>query len=237
MDQNKPKRNYIRRKKCLADSIAQIRQTYEFIRAISGPNFPHIDIIKESDSHARLIEAVCWSPHFRMTGEDYSNIMKAKTTELCQALIKQYISPNDLNELGKAHFKTMQAISLNRPVTPQPTPIITPTPTPPSPIVNAALSPGSAPTPGGLIDLLEQPEIQFDVPSPAPETNNSGLSVPFPQINYKSNVAQSLPRLETNYFTMNTFSDDEMLFTTNKPESEFSHTDYSEFFLFSNFND
>ena len=92
------KRNYIRRKKYLNDSANQIKATLEFIQAAKGESFVDQNIQKLAYIHAQAIEAVCWSPHSKLSAEGYQKLMTAKTHELCRMFIKKSVS--DLNHLS-----------------------------------------------------------------------------------------------------------------------------------------
>jgi hypothetical protein len=95
------KRNYIRRKKYLDESTAQIKTTLEFIAAVLGDTPSPCEIQRAAVVHAQAIEAVCWSPRPRPTAEVYQKLMAAKTAELCRALAKQALPSFDMGQLSK----------------------------------------------------------------------------------------------------------------------------------------
>jgi len=95
MSDQKNKRNYIRRKKYLNDSVTQICNTLRIIRDALHEGTADLEIQKRALNHAQAIEAACWSPHSRITEEDYKCIMMAKTRELCFALAKQKVPSID----------------------------------------------------------------------------------------------------------------------------------------------
>lgn len=73
------------------------------------------EITKLATVHAQAIEAACWSPHSRLTAEDYQTLMNAKTRELCIALTKKAVQSFDFTHLIKMpEFKAPE-----RSVTPQ----------------------------------------------------------------------------------------------------------------------
>lgn len=101
MNENKKinKRNYIRRKKYLNDSANQIKATLKIIQAAKGEPFTEQNLQRIAYSHAQAIEAVCWSPHSKLSAEGYQKLMNAKTTELCHMFLKKSFS--DLNHLSQ----------------------------------------------------------------------------------------------------------------------------------------
>ena len=46
---------------------------------------------QKAQQHAQEIEAVCWSPHSKISSTDYEKLMNAKTNELCHMLMKKYL--------------------------------------------------------------------------------------------------------------------------------------------------
>lgn len=107
MDNNQTKRNYIKRKKCLSDATNLIKQTLELIRCLRGPNYFKVDIDKMAAAHGSTIEAACWSPHSKMTAQEYQNLMMIKAQDVSIALIKQHISSAELSGTEKNHLKAI----------------------------------------------------------------------------------------------------------------------------------
>jgi hypothetical protein len=97
----KNKRNYIRRKKYLANCVAQIKAILDFVRLVRGEKLPPMDTQKEAMAHAQAIEAVCWCPHSRLSADNYEKLMAAKTLELCRTLLKKWLPALDLAQLQK----------------------------------------------------------------------------------------------------------------------------------------
>ncbi|KAH0789015.1 hypothetical protein GPJ56_007091 [Histomonas meleagridis] len=124
MEGNKnSKRNYIRRKKYLNDCITQVKATLELVNIARGEKVNIAENQKLALAHAQAIEAVCWSPHSRLSADGYQKLMNAKTNELCRTIIKKSL-PVDLTQLHK-----IVPIIPERPQTPQPSlpvPIIVP---------------------------------------------------------------------------------------------------------------
>jgi hypothetical protein len=85
-----PKRNYIRRKKCLNDSYSVVKSTLAFISRGLGTTISPSDLDSRARGHAEAIEAVCWGAHSsRLTDHAYRQMMAAKTRELCIALLQR----------------------------------------------------------------------------------------------------------------------------------------------------
>jgi hypothetical protein len=95
------KRNYIRRKKYLDESVSQIRTTLEFIGTASREPPDLSELSKLALRYAEGIDAACWSPRPRPTAEVYQQLISAKTAELCRALIAQAIPNFDFGQLSK----------------------------------------------------------------------------------------------------------------------------------------
>lgn len=119
------KRNYIRRKKFLNESMSEIKATLEFIRFARGEKVGTGDSQREAMLHAQAIEAVCWSPHSRLSSDSYQKLMAAKTHELCGTILKKSLPSLDMTQLQKLSSMLLP----ERAKTPQPTlpiPIIPP---------------------------------------------------------------------------------------------------------------
>lgn len=116
MNDAKNKRNYIRRKKYLQDCISQIKATLEFIHLARGETVNPNELQKQAMDHAKAIEAVCWSPHSRLSAESYQKLMSAKTQELCRTIIKKLLPSLDMSQLQKLS----STLGPERAKTPQP---------------------------------------------------------------------------------------------------------------------
>ncbi|KAH0794498.1 hypothetical protein GPJ56_001523 [Histomonas meleagridis] len=117
------KRNYIRRKKYLNDCINQVKATLEFVDIARGEKVNVAENQRLALAHAQAIEAVCWSPHSRLSSDCYQRLMNAKTNELCRTIIKKSL-PVDFTQLQK-----IVPLVPERSQTPQPSlpvPIIVP---------------------------------------------------------------------------------------------------------------
>jgi hypothetical protein len=107
----RPKRNYIRRKKCLNDSASLLKSTLSFINRTQGTQMPLTELDRVSRNHAASIEAACWDPRTNtMTDELYQNLMAQKTRQLCLTLILQSVPQGnaldvlaDIRALGPEH--------------------------------------------------------------------------------------------------------------------------------------
>jgi hypothetical protein len=86
------KRNYVRRKKCLKDSVSLVKHTLAFIHRVQGASPPAAELERQARHHAEAIEAICWDPHTgRVTDSLYQELMMAKTRELCAVLLRQSV--------------------------------------------------------------------------------------------------------------------------------------------------
>jgi hypothetical protein len=138
------KRNYIRRKKYLMESVNQIKATLEFIRIARG-DLPSEDIQKQALAHAQAVEAVCWSPRARLSAETYQRLMASKTQEFCRAILKRAVPGIDFGQL--------QRLTVLRP---ESAPPMLPEPILPIPIIRR-------PAPGDQISETDwaQPVLSF----------------------------------------------------------------------------
>jgi hypothetical protein len=121
-----PKRNYIRRKKCLNDSTSLVKSTLHFINRTLGTDVDPDEVDRIARHHAAAIEAVCWDPRTsRLTDNIYHSLMVSKTRELCIALIVQSLPEPSavqfVRELGNSDFTRQQPL---RPAMQIPMPIL-----------------------------------------------------------------------------------------------------------------
>ena len=90
-----PRRNYIRRKRCLNESIDIIEKTLQIIYQFRKENVDKNEISKRARAHANEVEAACWAPRMKMSDDDYQSLMETKTKELCLVLVKKLIPTVD----------------------------------------------------------------------------------------------------------------------------------------------
>jgi hypothetical protein len=114
------KRSYIPRKKYLNDSIVQIKSTLEFIRLTRKDSGSAEQSHKAAVAHAQSIEAVCWSPHSRLSADGYQRIMAAKTQELCWTLLRTAITSLDLAQLQRLGPQLLEPVVAPPRVIPHP---------------------------------------------------------------------------------------------------------------------
>ena len=96
---NFPRKNYIRRKKCLNESIALIEKTLFCISKIRKDQADKNELTKLARAHANEVEAACWAPRMKMSDDDYQNLMETKTKELCLVLIKKLLPTIDTSRV------------------------------------------------------------------------------------------------------------------------------------------
>jgi hypothetical protein len=156
------KRNYIQRKKYLYDCVSQIKTTLDFIRLARGETVQTASSQSEALAHAQAIEAVCWSPHSRLSAESYQKLMSAKTQELCRTILKKSLTSTDVT-----HLQKLTAMASDQAKTPSPT-----LPVPILPELH-----GHSPSPG------EFPEIEW---SGTFISSFDGFSADFPSLQIES---------------------------------------------------
>lgn len=129
MDKTRPRRIYIRRKRCLQETQKTIFDVLCSIALSQGKEINEEELNKEALEYANTIEASCWSPHLKISDEDFQAITKTKTQDLCQILLKRSLNPiaikaadSTAQEPNKTKLDDIQAI--------QQIPIISQTPPP-----------------------------------------------------------------------------------------------------------
>ena len=120
----KPRRNYIRRKRCFNECTNLIARTLRVIKQAQQEPFTEASINELAASHASQIEAACWSPRSKMTDEDYKALTMSKTIELCYAIIRKSLKLGEQAKLkllifiANPHFK--QSLQRQIPAAPPP---------------------------------------------------------------------------------------------------------------------
>ena len=90
MSTNKPvRKTYIRRKRCLNQSIEQIKDTMIYIMKNTGYRMTESQLLEFAKARAKEIEAACWSPRLKISDKEYSQIVLKKTYQLCNILLVQ----------------------------------------------------------------------------------------------------------------------------------------------------
>ena len=89
MNERKPRRSYIRRKRCLSECTKLIRNTLRQVFSLKCVQMREEDITHAAQKYAREVEAHCWSPRLQITDEAYQRTTIAKARELCQVLISK----------------------------------------------------------------------------------------------------------------------------------------------------
>lgn len=97
------KRTYIRRKRCLSEITATIKNALQFISERNNNEMSDEMIDQLAQQHSSAIEAACWFPKQHMTESEYANLLMGKAKLLCQALIS--------SKVPLANSKTIPAIS------------------------------------------------------------------------------------------------------------------------------
>lgn len=92
---DKPRRNYIRRKRCFNDCVDLIMKTLRIIKQARGEPVSEDEIRNAALCRARQIEAACWTPRSKMSDESYKKLTMLKTTELCTAILRQNLKNID----------------------------------------------------------------------------------------------------------------------------------------------
>jgi hypothetical protein len=92
-----PKHNYIRRRKCLNESVIQVKSTLNFINQLLPTKVDPVGIDLFARQRVRKIEAACWNSHTdNMTDELYQTLLRDNTRQLCLALLAPHLAHENL---------------------------------------------------------------------------------------------------------------------------------------------
>jgi hypothetical protein len=86
-----PRRNYVRRKQFLNESVDLLKKTLECLASSRGELPNPSEISQQALARALEIEAACWTRLARPTNEDYHRMITDKTKDVCRALISKAI--------------------------------------------------------------------------------------------------------------------------------------------------
>jgi hypothetical protein len=81
------RRNYVKRKRYLNESVSLIKKTLEYIATATQSPINPDKITLEATTRAKQVEAACWDSVHRLPDDHYSRLLLAKTRECCFALI------------------------------------------------------------------------------------------------------------------------------------------------------
>lgn len=117
MEDEIPRRNYIRKKKIYEKSYKLIRQTLELINLVKNVKTAPNELNKIAKQHANRVEAACWHPRIGLTDYDYQQSVIDKTQELCDLLINSYAPQvNSIrNLIQKNFFQNFKKGQINSP--------------------------------------------------------------------------------------------------------------------------
>jgi hypothetical protein len=147
----RPKHNYIRRKKCLKESICQVKATLNLINCLRPDKVDPTGIDLLARRRASEIEAACWNSHTEnMTDELYQTLLRHNTKQLCLALLAPHLPQENLPQVAAV----LGALNL--------------LPVPASPIRGAPAPRAFAPLPVPIIreskpQALDARDVDFDI--------------------------------------------------------------------------
>ena len=87
MQQQKPRRSYIRRKRCLGECAKIIKSMLKDLFMSQHVQMSDQMVSDLALSYAKNVEAHCWSPRLQISDECYRQQTLAKARELCKALV------------------------------------------------------------------------------------------------------------------------------------------------------
>lgn len=109
----RPRRNYIRRKRCFNDCMNVIAKTLRIIKQAKGEPFSEAAIKQLAIAHASEIEAACWTPRSKMTDDEYQALTNAKSCELCCAILRESLKNIDQGRLKFVLLMFVQMMAQN----------------------------------------------------------------------------------------------------------------------------
>ena len=82
------KRNYVKKKQSVNDSMKMILSTLQSLNWANGSPLSEQELIMTAKHHAQSIQAMCWSRRARFSDAVFQAITRQKTVELCNTLVK-----------------------------------------------------------------------------------------------------------------------------------------------------
>ena len=82
------KRNYVKKKQSVNDSMKMILSTLQSLNWANGSPMSEQELITTANHHAQSIQAMCWSRRARFSDAVFQAITRQKTVELCNILVK-----------------------------------------------------------------------------------------------------------------------------------------------------
>lgn len=151
MEVGKPRRSYIRRKKCLNECMKIIQQTLRQLASLKHIQVSDLVLTEMARKYAEEVEAMCWSPRLHITNEEYQNMTREKTKHVCRVLLTREI---------KAHMP-IQGLEMpfQGPVMMIP-PVPLPKPAPARTLPPVPAPPPTAPPPPKIESLVSKPPQQ-----------------------------------------------------------------------------
>lgn len=95
------KRNYVRKRRYLQNSINQIKEAIDFLHSAKGEPVDEDHSLRQATIFAQRIEAVCWSSHSPITPDGYQQSMETKTNELIFTLLQKEVPNMDSTKIQK----------------------------------------------------------------------------------------------------------------------------------------
>lgn len=109
----KPRRNYIRRKRRFNDCTNLIAKTLCVIKQTKGEPFSEASIKQLAVAYASKIEAACWTPRSKMTDDEYQALTNAKSCELCCAILREALKTVEQSKMKVMLLRFVQSMSQN----------------------------------------------------------------------------------------------------------------------------
>lgn len=103
---------YLKRKRFLNEVSQEILTTLQRIYFLRNEIISDSTIKEQAQNYAQKIEAVCLTPKYKMSNDEYHNVLVLKTQELCDVL-KRNMLPNTSSPIPISASQQQQSIQQN----------------------------------------------------------------------------------------------------------------------------
>lgn len=103
---------YLKRKRFLNEVSQEILTTLQRICFMRNEIVSDSALKEQAQNYAQKIEAVCLTPKYKMSNDEYHNVLVLKTQELCDVL-KRTMLPNQSSPIPISANQQQQSIQLN----------------------------------------------------------------------------------------------------------------------------
>ncbi|OHT16913.1 hypothetical protein TRFO_12782 [Tritrichomonas foetus] len=103
---------YLKRKRFLNEVSQEIFATLQQIYYLRNEAVSESVMKKQATKYAQTVEAACLTPKYKMSNDEYHNVLHVKTHELCEVL-KRNMIPSNSSPLNSPHINNNSPAHLN----------------------------------------------------------------------------------------------------------------------------